>query len=183
MKIIAATHNKDKIREIRQILADAGICIVSMSAGLMRWTSKGSAFRERDAQSRRGHPPDRIAALPTILACASMRLRGLRYLFRTLRRTGADTRATMRSPRSDARCSEAERTGRYVSAVALAYPVDASSSGGNAKGEFCSRENSGGFGYDTLFAPEDRSGRLPRCRQRKTASAREAGRSHSCRTH
>ncbi len=51
---------------------------------------------------------------------------------------------------------EAERTGRYVSAVALAYP-----DGrllvvrGECEGRILFEERgSGGFGYDTLFAPE-----------------------------
>lgn len=162
MKIIAATHNKDKIREIRQILADAGVCIVSMSeAGLdaLDVEENGSAFEENATlKAEEVTRLTGIAALADDSGLCVDALAGAPGIY-SARYAGpeADTRANDAKLLEAMRdVPEAERTGRYVSAVALAYP-----DGrllvvrGECEGRILFEERgSGGFGYDTLFAPE-----------------------------
>ena len=162
MKIIAATHNKDKIREIRQILADAGVCIVSMSeAGLdaLDVEENGSAFEENATlKAEEVTRLTGIAALADDSGLCVDALAGAPGIY-SARYAGpeADTRANNAKLLEAMRdVPEAERTGRYVSAVALAYP-----DGrllvvrGECEGRILYEERgSGGFGYDTLFAPE-----------------------------
>ena len=162
MKIIAATHNKDKIREIRQILADAGVCIVSMSeAGLdaLDVEENGSAFEENATlKAEEVTRLTGIAALADDSGLCVDALAGAPGIY-SARYAGpeADTRANNAKLLEAMRdVPEAERTGRYVSAVALAYP-----DGrllvvrGECEGRILFEERgSGGFGYDTLFAPE-----------------------------
>lgn len=162
MKIIAATHNKDKIREIRQILADAGVCIVSMSeAGLdaLDVEENGSAFEENATlKAEEVTRLTGIAALADDSGLCVDALAGAPGIY-SARYAGpeADTRANNEKLLEAMRdVPEAERTGRYVSAVALAYP-----DGrllvvrGECEGRILFEERgSGGFGYDTLFAPE-----------------------------
>jgi XTP/dITP diphosphohydrolase len=162
MKIIAATHNKDKIREIRQILADAGVCIVSMSeAGLdaLDVEENGSTFEENATlKAEEVTRLTGIAALADDSGLCVDALAGAPGIY-SARYAGpeADTRANNAKLLEAMRdVPEAERTGRYVSAVALAYP-----DGrllvvrGECEGRILFDERgSGGFGYDTLFAPE-----------------------------
>lgn len=162
MKIIAATHNKDKIREIRQILADAGVCIVSMSeAGLdaLDVEENGSTFEENATlKAEEVTRLTGIAALADDSGLCVDALAGAPGIY-SARYAGpeADTRANNAKLLEAMRdVPEAERTGRYVSAVALAYP-----DGrllvvrGECEGRILFEERgSGGFGYDTLFAPE-----------------------------
>lgn len=162
MKIIAATHNKDKIREIRQILADAGVCIVSMSeAGLdaLDVEENGSTFEENATlKAEEVTRLTGIAALADDSGLCVDALAGAPGIY-SARYAGpeADTRANNEKLLEAMRdVPEAERTGRYVSAVALAYP-----DGrllvvrGECEGRILFEERgSGGFGYDTLFAPE-----------------------------
>lgn len=162
MKIIAATHNKDKIREIRQILADAGVCIVSMSeAGLdaLDVEENGSTFEEN--ATLKAEEVTRLTGMAALADDSGLcvdALAGAPGIY-SARYAGpeADTRANNAKLLEAMRdVPEAERTGRYVSAVALAYP-----DGrllvvrGECEGRILFEERgSGGFGYDTLFAPE-----------------------------
>lgn len=162
MKIIAATHNKDKIRKNPQILADAGVCIVSMSeAGLdaLDVEENGSAFEENATlKAEEVTRLTGIAALADDSGLCVDALAGAPGIY-SARYAGpeADTRANNAKLLEAMRdVPEAERTGRYVSAVALAYP-----DGrllvvrGECEGRILFEERgSGGFGYDTLFAPE-----------------------------
>ena len=162
MKIIAATHNKDKIREIRQILTDAGVHIVSMSeAGLdaLDVEENGSTFEEN--ATLKAEEVTRLTGMAALADDSGLcvdALAGAPGIY-SARYAGpeADTRANNAKLLEAMRdVPEAERTGRYVSAVALAYP-----DGrllvvrGECEGRILFEERgSGGFGYDTLFAPE-----------------------------
>ena len=162
MKIIAATHNKDKIREIRQILADAGVCIGSMSEAwldALDVEENGSAFEENATlKAEEVTRLTGIAALADDSGLCVDALAGAPGIY-SARYAGpeADTRANNAKLLEAMRdVPEAERTGRYVSAVALAYPDGRLLVGrGECEGRILYEERgSGGFGYDTLFAPE-----------------------------
>jgi XTP/dITP diphosphohydrolase len=162
MQIVAATHNKDKIREIRQILAGIDVEVLSLDdVGLEAVdveedgdTFEKNAVLKAEAISRASG----MAALADDSGLCVDALWGEPGVY-SARYAGpdADTQANNLKLLTQMRhVPEPLRTGRYVSAVALAYPDgETITVRGECPGRvLADQRGSGGFGYDTLFAPD-----------------------------
>lgn len=162
MKIIAATQNAHKIKEMQAILGSFGMTIVSQSdAGLkeMDIEETGSTFEENSAIKAR-----EICRLTGELAIADDSglsvdaLNGEPGVY-SARYSGIDAN----DQRNNAKLLDAlkdvemsKRTGKYVSVITLAYPdghILAARGECSGKLLFAPR-GEGGFGYDPLFVPD-----------------------------
>ena len=167
MKIIFATGNKNKMIEIRQILQDLGMEILSMKeAGVdIDIVEDGKSFEENAMIKASA-----IAELPEVRAMDAIVLAddsGLEidYLNKepgiySARYMGEDTSYDIKNQalldRLDGVPDE-KRTGRYISAIAASFPDTDRYIVTQEKCEgriLRSRRGTGGFGYDPLFLYE-----------------------------
>lgn len=162
MQIVAATQNKDKIREIRHILSGLGLEILTMGdvgLGDVDIEESGATFEEN--AKMKAEAVSRLSGLPALADDSGLcvdALDGAPGIY-SARYAGPDADGPANNAKllQELRAvPDEERTGRYVSAVVIAYP------GGRhvlALGE-CpgtltrDQRGTGGFGYDTLFVPD-----------------------------
>ncbi|MDD3864560.1 MAG: RdgB/HAM1 family non-canonical purine NTP pyrophosphatase, partial [Eubacteriales bacterium] len=162
MRIVAATQNSHKIREMEAITADFGMEILSQQeAGLpvLDIEENGTTFEENSAIKARTICS--MSGLPAIADDSGLSvdaLDGAPGIF-SARYAGpeADDQANNAKLLEALRAvPETERTGRYVSVITLAYPDGRLLS---ARGEctgilLTAPRGAGGFGYDPLFVPD-----------------------------
>ena len=162
MRIVAATQNSHKIREMEAITADFGMEILSQQeAGLpvLDIEENGTTFEENSAIKARTICSMR--GLPAIADDSGLSvdaLDGAPGIF-SARYAGpeADDQANNAKLLEALRAvPETERTGRYVSVITLAYPDGRLLS---ARGEctgilLTAPRGADGFGYDPLFVPD-----------------------------
>ncbi len=162
MRIVAATQNAHKIREMEQITADFGMEILSQTeAGLpgLEIEENGSTFEENSAI--KALTVCRLSGLPAIADDSGLSvdaLNGAPGIY-SARYAGkeADDRANNAKLLDALKDIPVElRTGRYVSVITLAYPDGRLLT---ARGEctgvlLCAPRGKGGFGYDPLFVPD-----------------------------
>lgn len=162
MRIVAATQNSHKIREMEAITADFGMEILSQQeAGLpvLDIEENGTTFEENSTIKARTICS--MSGLPAIADDSGLSvdaLDGAPGIF-SARYAGpeADDQANNAKLLEALRAvPETERTGRYVSVITLAYPDGRLLS---ARGEctgilLTAPRGAGGFGYDPLFVPD-----------------------------
>ncbi|HCU07522.1 MAG TPA: non-canonical purine NTP pyrophosphatase [Clostridiales bacterium] len=162
MRIVAATQNSHKIREMEAITAAFGMEILSQEeAGLPKTDIEetGTTFEENSAIKARTICS--LSGLPAIADDSGLSvdaLGGAPGIY-SARYAGPDADDQANNAKLlEALCAvpEAERTGRYVSVITLAYPDGRLLT---ARGECTgvllrSPRGEGGFGYDPLFVPD-----------------------------
>lgn len=158
-RIVFATGNKDKMKEIRQILADLGMEIVSMKeAGVdIEIVEDGMSFEENAEIKARA--VSRVLTSDIVLADDS----GLEidYLDKapgiySARFAGEDTSYDIKNRIFLDRLEgvpDEERTARFVCAVAAVFPDGTSETVRETIGGRIAHEPAGenGFGYDPIF--------------------------------
>ena len=158
-RIVFATGNKDKMKEIRQILADLGMEIVSMKeAGVdIEIVEDGMSFEENAEIKARA--VSRVLTSDIVLADDS----GLEidYLDKapgiySARFAGEDTSYDIKNRIFLDRLEgvpDEERTARFVCAVAAVFPDGTSETVGETIEGRIAHEPAGenGFGYDPIF--------------------------------
>ena len=166
MRIIFATGNKDKMREVRDIMADTGYEVVSMEeAGIdVQAEENGRSFEQNALIKARSvwgvcRDADGKASGDMVLADDS----GLEvdYLHRepgiySARYMGRDTSYRIKNHNIITRLRgvpEEKRTARFVCAVAAVFPDGSEQCGRETLEGPIAYEESGenGFGYDPIF--------------------------------
>lgn len=167
MRIVFATGNKDKMREIRGILGDLGTEILSMKeAGVEDDIEEnGSTFAENSMIKARGvykliQDADEEAAKETIVLADDSGLE-VDYLNKepgiySARYMGRDTSYTEKNNNIIERLSgvpDEKRTARFVCAISAVLPGGKElSTVGNMEGIIGYKiAGTGGFGYDPIF--------------------------------
>ncbi|NCB42960.1 MAG: XTP/dITP diphosphatase [Clostridia bacterium] len=162
MKIIAATQNTHKLKEMSDILRDFGMEILSQrEAGLedIDIEETGETFEENSAIKAKA-----ICQMTGFIAIADDSglavdvLNGEPGVY-SARYSGPDANDASNNAKLLAalkNVEESQRTGKYVSVITLAYPDGRIlSSRGECPGILLrSPRGEGGFGYDPLFIPE-----------------------------
>ena len=162
MRIIAATQNKHKIREMEAITTDFGIEILTQEeAGLpvVEIEETGATFEENSALKARTICSK--SGLPAIADDSGLSvdvLGGAPGIY-SARYAGSAADDAANNEKLLATLSDVpaeKRTGRYVSVITLAYPDGRLLT---ARGEcagtlLTAPRGSGGFGYDPLFVPD-----------------------------
>lgn len=159
MKLILATNNKNKVREIREILGGRFEEILSLSeAGIVHETVEdGTTFAENaEKKAREIAAISGMAALADDSGISVDALGGAPgvYSARFAGEHGDDKKNTDLLLRKLA--GESDRGAHYTAAVALVYPDGQILS---AEGYLFGRiadapRGTGGFGYDPVFVPE-----------------------------
>ncbi|HRV33966.1 MAG TPA: XTP/dITP diphosphatase [Anaerovoracaceae bacterium] len=162
MRMIAATQNIHKIREMEAITADFGIKIVTQAeAGLPPTDVEetGSTFEENSALKAR--TICHLSGLPAIADDSGLAVDALGgapgvYSARYAGPEADDQANNAKLLAALADVPKAGRTGRYVSVITLAYPDGRLLT---ARGEctgtlLTAPRGTGGFGYDPLFVPD-----------------------------
>lgn len=158
MKIVLATHNKGKIREFREALAEIGWEAepISEVADLPDPDETGATFEENALQKARYYSAAIYAPVLSddsgIVADALNGRPGI-YSARYAGKHGDDEANNQKLIRELAPYSGEERKGRYVCAVALVWP-DGREVTAEGVCEGIIRDfyaGTGGFGYDPLF--------------------------------
>lgn len=162
MRIIAATQNKHKIREMEAITTDFGMEILTQEeAGLpaVEIEETGATFEENSALKARTICS--MSGLPAIADDSGLSvdiLNGAPGIY-SARYAGPAADDAANNEKLLATLSDVpaeKRTGRYVSVITLAYPDGRLLT---ARGEcagtlLTAPRGSGGFGYDPLFVPD-----------------------------
>ena len=162
MRIIAATQNKHKIREMEAITTDFGMEILTQEeAGLPAVESEetGATFEEKSALKARTICS--MSGLPAIADDSGLSVDILNgapgiYSARYAGPAADDAANNAKLLAAMADVPAPKRTGRYVSVITLAYPDGRLLT---ARGEcagtlLTAPRGSGGFGYDPLFVPD-----------------------------
>lgn len=163
MKIIFATGNQNKMKEIRMILQDLGMEILSMKeAGISIDIEENGTSFEENAMIK----ASAIAELPEVKAMNAIVLAddsGLEidYLnkepgIRSARYAGTDTSYLIKNNLLLSRMKgvpEEERTARFVCAIAAVFPNgDKEVARGTMEGQVAYEiAGANGFGYDPIF--------------------------------
>lgn len=158
MKIVLATHNKGKIREFKEALAEIGWDAVSISeiADIPDPEETGTTFTENAVQKATAYAKAIGAPVMSddsgIIADALGDKPGI-YSARYAGHHGDDEANNQKLIRDLAPYTGEERKGRYVCAVALVWP-DGKTVTAEGTCEGIIRDfyaGTGGFGYDPLF--------------------------------
>mgnify|MGYP001015512121 CR=1 FL=1 len=162
MRIIAATQNKHKIREMEAITTDFGMEILTQEeAGLpaVEIEETGATFEENSALKARTICS--MSGLPAIADDSGLSVDILNgapgiYSARYAGPAADDAANNAKLLAAMADVPAPKRTGRYVSVITLAYPDGRLLT---ARGEcagtlLTAPRGSGGFGYDPLFVPD-----------------------------
>ena len=161
MRIVIATHNEGKVRELAELFAPIGIETVSAGAlGLPEPEETGASFAE-NAKLKAKRRPDRLWHGRD---CRRFRARGhgarrrARHPFRTLGRTGQGFRSRHgpRQSRAARQAASTDRSANFTCALALAGP-DAGTMVciGKIFGTLVwPPRGNRGFGYDPIFVPD-----------------------------
>lgn len=163
MKIIFATGNKDKMKEIRMILADLGMEILSMKeAGIsVDVVEDGTTFEENALIKARAIAElEEVKAMNAIVLADDSGLE-IDYLDKapgiySARYAGTDTPYLIKNSLLLSRMKgvpEEERTARFVCAIAAAFPNgDTEVVRGTMEGRVAHEiTGANGFGYDPIF--------------------------------
>ena len=159
-RLVVASHNSGKVREISALLAPLGLEAVSAAAlGLAEPDETGSTFAENAAlKAKAAARASRLPALADDSGLAADALDGAPGIY-SARWAGPQkdfTAAMTRVWRELEEQSGAGRAARFVCALALAFPngqVEVFE--GEARGQIVwPPRGEQGFGYDPIFAPE-----------------------------
>lgn len=164
MKIVAATHNENKLREMQQLLGDADVHILTTSQlglGVIEVEETGSTFEENAAQ--KAEAICRATGLPALADDSGLAVDALGGApgVHSARYAGQD---------GDSRANNAkllqalqgipdqERTARFVTVMTLMTPEGRRLvTRGECPGSILMEaRGEGGFGYDPLFVPQGR---------------------------
>ena len=164
MKIVAATHNENKLREMQQLLGDADVHILTTSQlglGVIEVEETGSTFEENAAQ--KAEAICRATGLPALADDSGLAVDALGGApgVHSARYAGQD---------GDSRANNAkllqalqgipdqERTARFVTVMTLVTPEGRRLvTRGECPGSILMEaRGEGGFGYDPLFVPQGR---------------------------
>ena len=157
-EIIFATGNKDKMREIREIMADCDVHIVSMKEAGIRVdiVEDGTTFEENAKIKARA-----VAAHTDAIVLADDSGLEIDYLNKepgiySARYLGEDTPYSIKNAEILKRCEgvpDEKRDARFVCVIACAYPdgtVDTAT--GIIEGKLAKEpKGENGFGYDPIF--------------------------------
>ena len=158
MKIIFATGNEGKLKEIRMILADSGLEVLSLKeAGIKAEIEEnGTTFEENALIKARA-----VAELSGLPAMADDSGLEVDYMDKapgifSARFLGEDTSYRIKNQYIIDQLAEAreeERSARFVCAIALVYPDGRTLTTQAAIEGFIAKEErgEGGFGYDPIF--------------------------------
>ena len=158
MKLIVATGNEGKMKEIRMILADSGIEAVSLKeAGIeIEIEENGTTFEENALIKAKA-----VAGLSGLAAMADDSGLEVDYMDKapgvfSARFLGEDTSYRIKNQYiidQLAEAKEEERSARFVCAIALVFPDGRSLTTQAAIEGFIAKEErgEGGFGYDPIF--------------------------------
>lgn len=163
-QIVFATGNEGKMREVREILADLGVPVVSMKqAGLAAQAEETGTTFEENAQikARDIAGAARRAGLAGVLVLADDSGLEVDALNRepgiySARWMGEDTSYEIKNAEIIRRVEglpEAERTARFVSAIAAVFPDGSEAvTRGTVEGLVAHQPaGENGFGYDPIF--------------------------------
>lgn len=159
--LLVATRNLGKVREIRQLLADLPLVILSLAdfPDVAPVPETGQTFVENASLKAAGHATQtRLLSLADDSGLEVDALGGAPGVFsaRYLGEHASDD-ARISALLSELAATEAtKRTARFVSAVAIAEPSGSvlNISQGTCEGRIALKPSgSGGFGYDPIFIP------------------------------
>lgn len=158
-KLVLATHNQDKVREFRDLLAPFGISIVAASElGLTEPEETGTTFAENAAlKAMLAAQASRLPALADDSGLCVNALNGDPGIY-SARWAGPekDFRSAMQKVRERVG-DQADRSAYFICVLALAWPDgECEIFEGRVDGTLVwPPMGDGGFGYDPMFMPED----------------------------
>ncbi len=159
MRIVLASNNRDKLREVREILADSDIEVISQSEAGCRFEAEenGTTFRENARIKARAALE--ATGLPAVADDSGLEVNAMGggpgiY---SARYGGAETGYDIKCRMILDKVSKSDDRGaRFVCAVVCVFPNgDELCADGVINGSIgLVPEGDGGFGYDPIFVPE-----------------------------
>ena len=164
-RLVLASHNEDKLAEIRELLEPVGIALMAAGAlGLPEPDETGSTFHENALlKARAAAVASGLPSLADDSGLAAAGLDGAPGIF-SARWAGRprDFRVAMRRVHDGVAArfgtfEGADRRAAFVAILALAWPDGAAETfEGRVEGTLVwPPRGTGGFGYDPMFQPED----------------------------
>ena len=162
MRIILATHNEHKLKEVSALLADSGLEIVGLDA----WPGLGEAPEDDptfagNALQKARYVFDRVG-LPTVADDSGIEIRALNWKpgVRSKRWTPEGTDAANNAKMIAELQEQSDRMAQYRCAIGLVTEHGERTAEGTCTGIIgTTPKGSGGFGYDPFFWPDAYQGR------------------------
>ena len=162
MRIIIASHNAHKVREIQQILEDTPIQVVSLDA----YPDVPEAPEDHDTFEANALQKAEFIYERTGEVCVAddsgLEVDALngRPGVRSKRFTAEATAESNNRHLLNVMRNHSDRNGRFRCVIAVVGPEGSAVASGSCEGEIADRERGkGGFGYDPLFLPKAFPGR------------------------